>query len=193
MAHLAWLDRLDTSSISRMLHTSLDQPVERRQSAGYYKQRGEVAISRQQQRGGKEKSAARVSREASASTFYMCVCVARTGYQGVSYTGKSQRHDFHSAMAADKSCVYLSTALKMTLPTFVNLVKSMLSTLSIIIVTIVIIRQLCNAEHSWPIFNLHLTPRNPIPALLSSSQKPSHGNISVTKRGIIDPLVSKQP
>ena len=25
------------------------------------------------------------------------------------------------------------------------------------------------------------------------SQKPSHGNISVTKRGIIDPLMSKQP
>ena len=42
----------------------------------------------------------------------------------------------------------------------------------------------------------HLTPRIPIPAaalLLSSSQKPSHGNILVTKRGIIDPLVSKRP
>jgi len=33
----------------------------------------------------------------------------------------------------------------------------------------------------------------PIPPLLSSSQKPSHGDISVTERGIIDPLVSKRP
>ena len=36
-------------------------------------------------------------------------------------------------------------------------------------------------------------PTAPAPAPARPSQKPSHGDISGTKRGIIDPLVSKQP
>ena len=33
----------------------------------------------------------------------------------------------------------------------------------------------------------------PAPTAATPSQKPSHGDILVTKRGIIDPLISKRP
>ena len=46
-------------------------------------------------------------------------------------------------------------------------------------------RQLC--QPNSPVIQL---PESPIPTL---SQKASSGNISGTKRGIIDPLVSKRP
>ena len=40
---------------------------------------------------------------------------------------------------------------------------------------------------------LYPTARIPISSSPCMSQKPSHGNISGTKPGFIDPLVSKQP
>ena len=53
----------------------------------------------------------------------------------------------------------------------------------------------CPQCHTMPYYANKLLeyPIPTAPTAPAPSQKPSHGNISVTKRGIIDPLVSKRP